>query len=218
MVGETDNRLLFIDVQGPNAPHKHKTTHQARSHAISVALARKRLKAEQMGENFRGPSGHTNMHSSQAKLSTRVIVPSGYLGTASVDPFETLSIQARRLTTLMYLNQSIRAGEPVVNINDATRYQSLHSVFEAGLTDGALTAALGLTMSYAANGGSMNKECFEFSSIACQHLRRNLLHPDKTPTPATFGAILLLLGVEVCFFSAYEAYRSRLSIHVFTAP
>lgn len=197
MLHQSCERLVFVDTQNPTMPKDRRTTRQIRSHAISMALAHRRRKAEQRGDNFRA---HTTTLSSPACLATKAVVPSGYLSIASVDPFETLPIDARRLTALMHLKSSIRAGEPVFNINDAIRFQSLLSVFETGLTDGALTAALGLTMSYAANGRSMNSECVEFGLIAYQHLRQELLDPNVVPTPATFGAILLLLGIEVCLY------------------
>lgn len=124
--------------------------------------------------------------------------PSRYIGPASVDPFETLPVNARRLTTLFHTRKCKHAGEPVFNPNEAVHYQSLRLVFEAGLSDGPLTAALALTMSYAANGGHFNRECVEYSSAAMEHIRGALLQPGMEPTPALIGAVLLMLGIEAC--------------------
>lgn len=197
MNSPSHGRWIFVDTFDPITPRKRRAARQIRSHAISTALAHRRRQSELRGEHFRGPSAHTPVDSSQAYLAAKSGVPSGYLGLASVDPFESLSIDARRLTTLMHLKSSLRAGEPVVNINDAIHFQTLHKVFEMGLTDGALTAALGLTMAYAASAGGMDDECSKFNLIACRNLRRVLQDESGAPRPATFGAVLLLLGVEV---------------------
>ena len=184
--------LVFIDIPGPAAPKDRQRTRIARSHAFHVASARQRRRAQEKGDNFRD-SVHT------AKATTiEATVPSGYLGMASVDPFETLPINARRLTTLFHSKRSICAGEPVFSANDAIHYQSLYSAFNTGLTDGALTSAVGLTMCYTANGRIFDHECIKLSSIALQQIRKKLSDPGAAATPATIGSILLLLGIEVC--------------------
>ena len=196
--------LIFVDALGPASARHSLETRTVRSHAVSSAVARQRRRALEKGENFRAFSPHTTQrprecgHADQAKMIVEAAKPSGYLGKASVDPFETLSIDARRLTTLFYEKKSSRVGEPVFNVNDAIHYQTMHSVFNAGLTDGALTPALGLTMSFAAAGQMFDHECIKFNSIALQEIRKKLSDPIAATIPATIGSILLLLGIEVC--------------------
>ena len=123
--------------------------------------------------------------------------PSRPVGPASLDPFETLSVNARRLTALLHQRSSLRAGEPVFSANEATQFQNLQTTFESSLCDGALTAALYLTLTFAATGWQMNNECVESSATAMQQIRRKLSDPVAAVSPATFGSILLLLGNAV---------------------
>ena len=194
--------LLFVETPGPEAPKDRQRTRIVRSHVAGVALARQRRKAQEKGENFRsftaceGLHPHRTVHTADA-TTIEAESPSGYLSRASIDPFETLPCNARRLTTLFHLKRSISAGEPVFNANDAIHYQSLPSVFKTGLTDGALTSALALTMCYAANGRVFDHECTELSSNALQQIRTKLSDHDAAASPAAIGSILLLLGIEV---------------------
>lgn len=190
--------LLFINLQGPDLPTDRRTSQQLRSHAVSTALAKGRREAEHRGENFRSQLLCAEQEHTQSSHLFDRASPSGYLGVASVDPFETLSISARGLTSLMTMKRSLLAGEPVFNTNEAVHFQSLLSVFETGFADSALTAALGLILSFTANGGVLNQECSKFSLIAIHHLRQKLSNTDAAATPATIGTILLLLGLEVC--------------------
>lgn len=192
------NSLLFIHSNGPKVSRDRSTSRQIRSHAVSAALALNRRKAKQRGQNFRTLLIDANQRLAHAVGIGEIAAPPRYLNTASLDPFETLSINADRLTRLMHMRSSLRAGEPVFNADEALGFQNLHVVFGTGLTDGALTAALGLVLSLAASGGNVNQECVEFSSIALQNTRKKLSDPDAAATPTTIGTILLLLGVEVC--------------------
>lgn len=194
--------LTFIDLPNPEAVRDPKKVRTARVHAVTVALARKRSKAQKDGSNFREERFHATKSGSSAKHWHGVSMhtapaPSAPLGLSSLDPFETLPVNARRLTTLFHLKSSVRAGEPVFSLSDAIHFQSLPSIFESGLSDGALTAAIGLSMSYAASGWKMNDECLEFSSIAMHQIRQKLSDPTTAASAATIGTVLLLLGNAV---------------------
>ena len=195
------------DISEPAASKDRQRTRIARSHAVGVALARQRQRAQQHGENFREFTGVSKAQNEKDKLKvSKATAPFGYLGDASIDPFDTLPINARRLTTLFHSRCSICAGEPVYNVNDAIHYQSLHSVFQTGLTDGALTAALGLTMSYAAKR-DFDHECITFSSVAMQQIRKKLSSTESAATPSTIGSVVLLLGIEVCLCRWSDRFR-----------
>ena len=196
-------RLTFIDIPNPEAIRDRSKVRTARTHAVTVALARKRFKAQEDGSNFQLETFHADKPSSNANRRRDLSMlaaptPSGPIRLSSVDPFETLPVNARRLTILFHLKSSLRAGEPVFNINDAIHYQSLQSIFESGFSDGALTAALSLTLSYAASGWRINDECVELNSIAMQQIRQKLSDPVTAVSSATIGAVLLLLGNAVC--------------------
>lgn len=196
------SRLTFIDIPHPEAIRDRSKVRTARAHAVTVAWARSRRRAQKNGSNFRLKTfdvEKTDLNDDRGQDSSMLAAPTppGPVGLSSIDPFETLPVNARRLTILFHLKSSLRAGEPVFNVNDAIHYQSLQAIFESNLSDGALTAALSLTLSYAANGWRMNDECIEFSSIAMQQIRQKLSDPIAAVSSATIGTVLLLLGNAV---------------------
>lgn len=200
--------FVFADA-GPVLP----SPGQIRSHAIRIALAHRRRKDEERGKNFREYDPTLSAWPKRGsrprkERPTHLTDPSRYVGAASVDPFETLPVNARRLTTLFHMRKCKHAGEPVFNANEAIHYQSLRLVFATGLSDGPLTAALALTMSYAANGGQMDRECNEYSFLAMKHMREALSQPSTKPTPALIGAVLLMLGIEACINNPRYPFRS----------
>lgn len=195
--------LTFIEASIPNAAPDRRISRTVRSHAIGTALARKRFEEQKRGSNFRLqkiPAHDCNPNIKQLNSNVPVTpeLPRPF-GVSSIDPFETLSVDAQRLTDLFHLRTSLRAGEPVFNINDAIHYQSLQSIFETGLSDGALAAAISLTLAYAASNWRTTNECVKFSSIAMHQLRQKLTDPLKSSPSATIGTILLLLGNAVRF-------------------
>ena len=212
MPSDPYTRLTFIDIPNPEAIRDRSKVRTARAHAVTVACARSRLKAQEDGRNFRLKTfgvDNPNLNTSRGRDPSMLAAPSppGAIGLPSIDPFETLSVNARRLTTLFHLKSSLRAGEPVFNVNDAIHYQSLQAIFESGFSDGALTAALSLTLSYAANGWRMNDECIKFSSIAMQHVRQKLSDPVTAVSSATIGTVLLLLGNAVCPYPLHAGHQ-----------
>jgi hypothetical protein len=205
-------RLIFINIPNPEAIRDRSKVRTARAHAVTVAWARSRLKAQQDGSNFRLKTfdvGKPKLNANRGQDPSMLAAPTppGPVGLSSIDPFETLPVNARRLTTLFHLKSSLRAGEPVFNVNDAIHFQSLQAIFESGLGDGALTAALSLTLAYAASGWRMNNECIEFSSIAMQQIRQKLSDPVIAVSSATIGTVLLLLGNAVCPYPLHAAHQ-----------
>ena len=195
--------IIFIDVPRPEAVRDRSKVRTARTHAVTVALARKRFEAQKNGSHFRleqfdVDKHNSNTHSKRDLSRLVTLAPAGPIGLSSVDPFETLPVNARRLTELFHMRSSLRAGEPVFNIKDSIHYQSLHSIFESGFGDGALTAALSLTLSFAASDWQMTDESIEFNLVAMQQLRQKLSDPVIALSSATIGTVLLLLGNAVC--------------------
>lgn len=90
-----------------------------------------------------------------------------------------------------------QSTEPVVNIADDIAFQNFRSVFRCGLEDPALLNAIMLTLSFAASGGDMTRECLEYATRAVGFVGVRLSHPERATTDATVGAILLLAGVDV---------------------
>ena len=204
--------ITFIEIPHPEALRDRNKIRAARTHAVTVALARKRFEAQKNGTHFRleqfNPDKHkSNTHSIRDLKRLVALAPAGPIGLSSVDPFETLPVNARRLTELFHKRSSLRAGEPVFNMKDSIHCQSLHSIFESGFGDGALTAALSLTLSYAASNWQMTDESIEFNLVAMQQLRQKLSDPVMALSSATIGTVLLLLGNAVCMDRPGESLR-----------
>ena len=85
----------------------------------------------------------------------------------------------------------------VGSVNDAVDYQGLDSVFRLGLHDAAVDSALCLTLAFAANGGTLDKECTAYRLKAIQCINERLSDHAKAASNTTMGAVLLLVGVEV---------------------
>ena len=119
------------------------------------------------------------------------------LGASSIDPFESIPVNAARLTKLLYLPSSALAGEPVFNLGQVTSHMSLGDVFGAGFCDAALASAFSLTLTLAANQWHFDQESLELENAAVQHLNHRLAHADLSAESTTIGVVILLLGIEV---------------------
>lgn len=90
------------------------------------------------------------------------------------------------------------AVEPVFTIADSPPFQSFKSVFQTGLEDPALLSALMLTLRFAVNGENLDTECLMHKTLAITWINKRLDKTREALTNTTVGAILLLIGIEVC--------------------
>jgi hypothetical protein len=151
--------LSFITISDEKSIKDPARQQLARTQAIKHSLQRKRRQLQLTAKNFvdetpdsivrRKKKRDRADEENAAVLRSR----SSYLGTSSVDPFDTLTIDTKRLSQLLRHKSARQAGEPVFSVNEAIDYQGLKSVFHSGLEDPALSAALCLTLAFAANGG-----------------------------------------------------------------
>ena len=174
----------------------------AQTASIHHALGQRRKVDRQKGNHFKEETPDTisrRLAKFKAKISSNAVAlskQSGMIGGASMDPFETLSVSAARLTELLSFRTSLSAGAPVFNIGQVC-YQALHDIFGMVLNDGAVAAALGLTLVLAANQWQSNLESDQYESITIQHLSQELACPQVVHKSSTFGIVMLLLGNEV---------------------
>ena len=195
-------QLAFITIFDQQSIKDPVRQQLARTQAIKHSLQRKRRQLQLTAKNFVDETPSTIRRRKQrGKADEEDVVeiprrpPS--LQASLVDPFDTLTINASRLTQLLRHSSARQAGEPVFSVNDAIDYQGLKSVFHSGLEDAALSAALCLTLAFAANGGVMDRECSAYRLMCIQHVNEKLSDPAEAASTTTVGTILLLVGVEV---------------------
>ena len=177
-------QLAFITISDQQSIKDPARQQLARTQAIKLSLQRKRRQLQLTAKNFVDETPSTiRRRKKRDKADEEGVLElprrSASLQSSLVDPFDTLTFNASRLIQLLRHSSARQAGEPVFSVNDAIDYQGLKSVFHSGLEDPALTAALCLTLAFAANGGVMDRECSAYRLMCIQHV------------------ILLLVGVEV---------------------
>lgn len=186
----------FVTVPDPSQTPKPSKESAARSHAIRFALSRQRFQAEAEGRHF-VTSALDKKWEKQRRRSVTMTLPTS-IRSESIDPFETLSVSADRLSVLLSLRSSVHAGEPLFTINNVINGRGLPSVFGSGLIDGALAASLCLTLALAANKWQLNQECLILNAVSIRFIRLNLENEVTASTAlATLGAVLLQLGIAV---------------------
>ena len=196
-------QLSFITISDQESIKDPAKQQLARTQAIKHSLQRKRRQLQLTSKNFVDETPITISQRRKKRTkdgvdeASKLPVASASFRTSAADPFDTLTIDANRLTQLLRHSSARQAGEPVFSVNDAIDYQGLKSVFHSGLEDPALSAALCLTLAFAANGGAMDRECSAYRLKCIQHVNEKLSDPAEAASTTTIGTILLLVGVEV---------------------
>lgn len=196
-------QLAFITISDEKGIKDPARQQLARTQAIRHSFQRKRRRLQITSKNFVDETPETivrrrkkrdkNGADEAIELPRRSIT----LQTGIIDPFDSLTINANRLTQLLRHGSARQAGEPVFSVDDSIDYQGLKSVFHSGLEDPALSAALCLTLAFAANGGVMDGECSAYRLKCIQHVNEKLSDLADAASTTTVGTILLLVGVEV---------------------
>ena len=197
-------QLAFITISDQNSVKDPAWQQLARTQAIKHSLQRKRQQRQLSANNFVDETPKTIVRRRKIRRNDdegEVIELPQHPATfesCPVDPFDSLTVDARRLATLLRHSSARQAGEPIFSVNNAIDYQNLRSVFHAGLEDPALASALCLTLAFAANGGIMDEECSAYRLKAITHVSAKLSKPAEAASTTTIGTILLLVGIEAC--------------------
>lgn len=84
------------------------------------------------------------------------------------------------------------------NFSEATAHQKFHKIFRDGFSDEALSNAIMLSLTFAANEYHFTQECVSFKNTTIRHINQKMGSSLDPPTVSQMiGAILLLIGVEV---------------------
>lgn len=199
--------LAFITISDQESIKNPAHQQLARTQAIKHSLQRKRRQLQLTASNFVDETpdtiGRRRKRSVKENHKSVVEPPScsTTLGASVINPFQTLTVDANRLTELLRHRSARHAAKPVSSVDDALDYQGLYNIFHSGLEDPALTAALCLTLALSANGGVMDGECSAYRLKCIRHINEKLSDPAQAASTTTVGAILLLVGVEVGFFA-----------------
>ena len=194
--------LAFITFSGQSALKDPVQQQIARTQAIKNSLQRKRHQLQSANENFidetqsvvkRGKRRITPEEANEVELPRQ----SASLASSIVDPFACIAVDASRLSFLLQHTSAHQAGDPVFSVNSPIEFQGLRSIFNAGLEDPGLAAAVCLALAFAANGGIMDQECTAYRLKAIQHVNETLSDPAQAASTTTIGTVLLLVGVEV---------------------
>lgn len=88
--------------------------------------------------------------------------------------------------------------KPDFNVSDELVLQNFTPIIRKGVDDHALLSAMILTISYSIGGGSVDGHFLKSQNECMASIRQSMAIRDRSPAESTFGAILLLAGVEVC--------------------
>lgn len=135
---------------------------------IRHALRRKRDRLQQSNANFIAETSDSiskrRWGKAASKESTKPAPTLDLLSTVSGDPFESLAVNAGRLTELLHPGSSRQAGEPIFSVNDTIVHQGLRSVLKSGFEDAASCSALCMTLAFAAKGWTLNEEIIGYET------------------------------------------------------
>ncbi|OKL63696.1 hypothetical protein UA08_00716 [Talaromyces atroroseus] len=190
-------RFQFISVRDS----KDRITRRlARSHAVKQALENKRKLQQESRDNFRVTTSKDRPRNLMTKKRTCTSSPTASLlsplSAGTLDPFQTLAVDSSRLQTLLGNYKARQAPEPVFSVEEELAFQNFRSVFRTGLVDPALQNAVMLSFAFAVTGGSIDRECLGYQGQAISYIREKMSSLDEATSESTFGAILLLAGVE----------------------
>jgi hypothetical protein len=192
----------FITVLDPEEAGAKRQHQQARTHAIRNAVQRKRRRMQQTQKNFiqhRVP-GVQSPPLETRHASPQTLVPpiwgSWHPSLDTIDPFDSLAVHTRRLTTLLCHGASRQAGEPVFNVSASHDWQRFQDVCPDPFQNPAVVHAICLTLAYAVNGGRMNAECLLYRLRAVQEINVQLSDPIQAVSSSVMTTVLLLAGID----------------------
>lgn len=84
------------------------------------------------------------------------------------------------------------------SVSASLAFQSVDAVFRGGLVDSALVNAVMLALVFAVTESQTDTEYLGYQYEAIKGIRERMSHIDEATSESTIGAILLVVGVEVC--------------------
>ena len=128
-----------------------------------------------------------NVTSTVRVISSRLQISRALLGLCTDQIGNTLTKEAL----------ARQAGEAVINFNSKMGFQGLHTVYQSNIADPVLLNAILLTLTFAVHSNPTNTKFLTYKGETLRWINERLQDPQRIAVPATIGAILLLIGVEV---------------------
>ncbi|KAM6480497.1 hypothetical protein HDV62DRAFT_398944 [Trichoderma sp. SZMC 28011] len=191
----TTQNFRFITFQDPNTIKLKSIQRVIRSHGAKKALEGRKKKVNESTGNFRHFKTD-RLQNNPAKRNSHDYKATGDV--QQLDPFRSLSISnSTRLQSLITNKTASQALEPVCNFAETTAHQKFHRLFHDGFNDAALSNAIMLSLSFAANEYHFTQECVTFKNTTIRHINQKIgAALDPKAVSQMIGAILLLIGVE----------------------
>ncbi|KAL7949765.1 hypothetical protein V8C42DRAFT_362086 [Trichoderma barbatum] len=192
---ETGDKFRFITFQDPNTIKLKSIQRVIRSHGAKKSLEGRKKKLTEITGNFRHFKTDRLQNTSVKRHNHESKTPSDM---QHLDPFRSLSINnSTRLQSLITNKTASQALEPVCNFAETTAHQKFHRLFHDGFNDAALSNAIMLSLSFAANEYHFTQECVTFKNTTIRHINQKIGSAlDPRAVSQMIGAILLLIGVE----------------------
>ncbi|EHK49312.1 hypothetical protein TRIATDRAFT_176093, partial [Trichoderma atroviride IMI 206040] len=185
----------FITFQDPNTVKLKSVQRVIRSHGAKKSLEGRKKKLTAATGNFRHFKTDRFQHTSANKQSNDT---KSSVDIQSFGSTQSLAISnSTRLQSLIGNKTASQALEPVCNFSEATAHQKFHKIFHDGFNDEALSNAIMLSLTFAANEYHFSQECVTFKNTTIRHINQKIGSSlDPPAVSQMIGAILLLIGVE----------------------
>jgi hypothetical protein len=197
--------ITFENAEDIKDPSKKRT---ARSYVIKRGLQKKRDKRFQQLDHFNNITFPEESRSNSAASPS----PAVAIDVQKLDPFDTLPVDESKLQILLrhrmstrpqpfansdkYIARAQQAVEPVFSISDPYSFQSVDVAFKNGFADPAFSNATMCAILFAENSHTFTPDVLHYQGQAIQHINKHL--KASSYLDSTIGAILLLVGIEVC--------------------
>ncbi|KAL7921905.1 hypothetical protein ACQKWADRAFT_327448 [Trichoderma austrokoningii] len=192
---EGRDKFRFITFQDPNAVKLKSIQRVIRSHGAKKSLEGRKKKLTEVTGNFRHFKTDRFQHTTTKKQGNDAKSSINIQSFASTRPLAISN--TTRLQSLIGNKTASQALEPVCNFSEATAHQKFHKIFHDGFNDEALSNAIMLSLTFAANEYHFSQECATFKNTTIRHISQKIGSSlDPPAVSQMIGAILLLIGVE----------------------
>ncbi|KAI9708117.1 MAG: hypothetical protein M1820_004321 [Bogoriella megaspora] len=196
----TESEIPFVHVECKETSITASCPRTARSYVMKRFHQQKQLRAKQQQANFRYVSAEQIQRKRKAKkLTENSCSPGNVMDKISLglmDPFDCLAADTSEMPALMDNPVARRVGEPIINFNVKMGYQSLRTVFRSSIVEPGLLNAILLALTFAIEKDVTSAKFLNYQGEALHWINEQLRDHNRALTPATIGAILLLVGVD----------------------
>ncbi|KAL7902837.1 hypothetical protein HDV63DRAFT_384728 [Trichoderma sp. SZMC 28014] len=189
------DKFRFITFQDPNTVKLKSIQRVIRSHGAKKSLEGRKKKLKEVTGNFRHFKTDRLQHTSASKQGNDA---KSSIDIQSCGSTQSLAISnSARLQSLIGNKTASQALEPVCNFSEATAHQKFNKIFHDGFNDEALSNAIMLSLTFAANEYHFTQDCATFKNTTIRHINHKISSSlDPPAVSQMIGAILLLIGVE----------------------